>query len=179
MVAAWGKPSYEDSEDEVGDEQALMDIGESADEQEVSVIHLKDKIKFLSKERLSELLLDFIVESEVINNEKEQLSRECVILKAKGKNLEFKASESDSKNAELKSQVQVKESSKIWYMDSGCSKHMSGSKNQLLSFEDLKGGNVSFGNGKKGEIIGVRKGKKVNNIYIVDFPLFHKMNSHA
>ncbi|XP_070020007.1 uncharacterized protein [Nicotiana sylvestris] len=104
MVVAWGKSSDEDLEDETGDEQALMAIGESNDEQEVSVIHLKDKIKFLSKERLSELLLDFIDESKVINNDKEQLSRECVILNTKCKNLELRASESD-KNTELKNQV--------------------------------------------------------------------------
>ncbi|XP_070017059.1 uncharacterized protein [Nicotiana sylvestris] len=157
MVVAWGESSDEDSEDEDGDEQALMAIGESDNEPEVSVIHLKDKIKFLSKERLPELLLDFIDESEVINNEKEQLSKECVILKAKSKYLELRASESDSKNTELKSQVQVNGSSQIWYMDSGCSKHITGSKNQFLSLEDLKGSNVSFGNGKKGEIIGVGK----------------------
>ncbi|XP_070004581.1 uncharacterized protein [Nicotiana sylvestris] len=42
-------------------------------------------------------------------------------------------------------------------MDSGCSKHMTGSKNQFLSLKDLKRGNVSFGNGKKREIIGVGK----------------------
>ncbi|XP_070004164.1 uncharacterized protein [Nicotiana sylvestris] len=102
MVAAWGESSYEDSEDEDGEEQTLMTIGESDDEQEVSVIHLKDKI---SKEKLSELLLDFIDESEVINNEMEQLSKECAILKAKCKNLELRASESDSKNTELKNQV--------------------------------------------------------------------------
>ncbi|XP_070020196.1 uncharacterized protein [Nicotiana sylvestris] len=318
MVASWGESSNEDSEDKYGDEQALLVIGESDDEQEVSVIHLKDKIKFLSKERLFELLLDFIDESEVINNEKGQLSKECVILKAKCKNLELKASESDSKYTELKNQVleldttlleirfenlklklgtgkkkvdhihlnieenlgkmkdelykkdeqirvlkedlgkvkheldrtckwnkssdalswlqehhssdkrgldyktpgpkwdpkskyitflenkictycgktghfkseynakekanqknktfvqgknrllgwvKVKGSSQIWYMDSGFSKHMTGSKNQFLSLEDLKRGNVSFENGKKGEIIG---GKRVNNIYIVD-----------
>ncbi|XP_070017058.1 uncharacterized protein [Nicotiana sylvestris] len=105
MVVAWEETSDDDLEDEAGDEQALMAIRESDDEQEVSVIHLKDKIKFLSKERLSELLLDFIDESEVINNEKEQLSRECVFLKAKCKNLESRANESDSKNAELKNQV--------------------------------------------------------------------------
>ncbi|XP_070004877.1 intracellular protein transport protein USO1-like [Nicotiana sylvestris] len=105
MVVAWGETSNEDSKDEAGDEQALMAIGESNDEQEVSVLHLKDKIKFLSKERLSELLLDFIDESEVTNNEKEDLSREFVILKAKCKNLESRANESDSKNAELKNQV--------------------------------------------------------------------------
>ncbi|XP_070012912.1 uncharacterized protein [Nicotiana sylvestris] len=68
MVAAWGESSNEDSEDEAGDEQTLMAIGESDDEQE----------------------------------------------------------------------VQVKGSSQIWYMDSGCSKHMTGSMNQFLSFEDLK-----------------------------------------
>ncbi|XP_070032842.1 uncharacterized protein [Nicotiana tomentosiformis] len=54
-------------------------------------------------------------------------------------------------------EVQVKGSSQIWYMDSGCSKHIIGSKNQFLSLEDLKGGNVSFGNGNKCEIIGVGK----------------------
>ncbi|XP_070025508.1 uncharacterized protein [Nicotiana sylvestris] len=56
-------------------------------------------------ERLSELLLDFIDESEDLNNKKEQVSKECVILKAKCKNLELRASESESKNVELKNQV--------------------------------------------------------------------------
>ncbi|XP_070004965.1 uncharacterized protein [Nicotiana sylvestris] len=94
----------EDSEDEAEEEQALMAIGESDDEQEVSILHLKNKIKFLSKEKLAELLLDFIDESEIINNEKEVLSRECVILKAKCKNLESRSNESDNTNAELKNQ---------------------------------------------------------------------------
>ncbi|XP_070029757.1 uncharacterized protein [Nicotiana sylvestris] len=105
VVAAWGKTSDEDSEDEAGDEQALMAMAESDNEHEVSVLHLKDKIKFLSKERLSELFLYFSDESEIINNEKEDLSRDCVILKVKCKNLESRAYESDSKNAELKKQV--------------------------------------------------------------------------
>ncbi|XP_070010779.1 uncharacterized protein [Nicotiana sylvestris] len=68
LVAAWGESSDKDSKDEDGDEQTLMDIGESDDEHE------------------------------------------------------FK----------------VKRSSQIWYMDSGCSKHMTGRKNQFLSLEDLK-----------------------------------------
>ncbi|XP_070004135.1 uncharacterized protein [Nicotiana sylvestris] len=230
MVSVWGETSDEDSEDETGDEQTFMAIGESYDEQEVSVIHLKYKIKFLSKEKLSELLLDFIDESEVINNEKEQLSRECVILKAKCKNLELGASESDSKNTELKNQVleldttvlelrsknlklklgtgkkkvdlthlnleenlgkmkdelykrdeqirvlkedKGKGSSQLWYMDSGCSKHMTGSKNQFLSLEDLKGGNVSFGNGKKCDInwvgkVGKMDSHSIENVYLID-----------
>ncbi|XP_070050428.1 uncharacterized protein [Nicotiana tomentosiformis] len=124
MVAAWGESSNESSNDEDRDEQALMAIEESDAKSEVSIIHLKDKIKFLSKERLSELLLDFIDESENINNENEQLSKKCVILKAKCKNLELR--------------VQVKGGSQIWYMDSGCSKHMTGCKDQFLSLEDHK-----------------------------------------
>ncbi|XP_070015390.1 uncharacterized protein [Nicotiana sylvestris] len=72
-----------------------MAIGESDDEEEVSILHLKDKIKFPSKERLSKLLLDFIDESKIISNEKEDLSRECVILKAKCKSLESRANKSD------------------------------------------------------------------------------------
>ncbi|XP_070013953.1 uncharacterized protein [Nicotiana sylvestris] len=164
MIIRDFKNLYEDSEDEAGDEQARMAIGESYDEQEVSVIHLKDKIKFLSKEKLSELLLDFIDESEVINNEKEQLSRECVILKASAKIWN---------SGLVKVIVQVNGSSQIWYMDSGCSKHMTGGKNRFLSLEDLKGGNVSFGNGKKGEIIGAGKVGKTDshsneNVYLID-----------
>ena len=50
---------------------------------------------------------------------------------------------------------------------------MTGSKNQFLSLEDLKRGNVSFGNGKKGEIIGVGKVGKtdshsIENVYLID-----------
>ncbi|XP_070002666.1 uncharacterized protein [Nicotiana sylvestris] len=67
----------EDSEDEAGDEQAIMAIGESDNEQEF----------------------------EIISNEKEHLSRKSVILKAKCKNLELRASERDNKNTEFKNQV--------------------------------------------------------------------------
>ncbi|XP_070036070.1 uncharacterized protein [Nicotiana tomentosiformis] len=104
-----GENSDEESDDEDGDEQALMAIGESDGEShkesEVSIIHPKDKIKFFSKEKLSELLLAFIDESEVINKEKEHLSKDCVILKAKCKNLKLRVSETVSENTALKNQV--------------------------------------------------------------------------
>ncbi|XP_070015378.1 uncharacterized protein [Nicotiana sylvestris] len=88
IVAAWGESSNEDSEDEDRNKQALIAIGESDEKSEKGY-----------------LSYSFIDESEDLNNEKEQLSKECVILKAKCKNLELRASESDSKNAELKNQV--------------------------------------------------------------------------
>ncbi|XP_070029220.1 secreted RxLR effector protein 161-like [Nicotiana sylvestris] len=56
-------------------------------------------------------------------------------------------------------------------MDSGCSKHLTGSKNQFLSLEDLKGGNVSFGNGKKGEIIGLEREKREGTSKEIDTPI--------
>nr|XP_016454092.1 PREDICTED: uncharacterized protein LOC107778358 [Nicotiana tabacum] len=153
------------------------------------------KIKYPSKERLSELLLELIDESEDVNNEKEQLLKECVILKAKCKNLKLRACETENENIILKNQlraldttvlelkseniklklgtskeiasdreltlegdlgkvkdelykrddqVQVKESSQIWFMDSGFSKHMTGSKNRFLSLADLKGYGLKY-----------------------------------
>ncbi|XP_010556525.1 PREDICTED: uncharacterized protein LOC104825833 [Tarenaya hassleriana] len=42
-----------------------------------------------------------------------------------------------------------------WYFDSGCSKHMTGDMNRLSTFEkSIKGGNVTFGDGRKGKILG-------------------------
>ncbi|XP_070046434.1 uncharacterized protein [Nicotiana tomentosiformis] len=82
-----------------------MAIGESDEETEVSVFYLKDRNKFLSKERLFELLIELIDESKDVNNEKEQLSKKCVILKAKCKNLELRACETESENTVLKNQV--------------------------------------------------------------------------
>ncbi|XP_075098044.1 uncharacterized protein LOC142175359 [Nicotiana tabacum] len=48
-------------------------------------------------------------------------------------------------------------SSQQWIMDSGCSKHMTGNAMDFLSLKALQGGNVSFGNRKKGCILGVEK----------------------
>ncbi|XP_070047414.1 GRIP domain-containing protein RUD3-like [Nicotiana tomentosiformis] len=56
----------------------------------------------------------------------------------------------------------VKGSSQQWYMDNGCSKHMTGNTVDFLSLKALQGGSVSFGNGKKGYILGVgRIGKSL------------------
>ena len=32
-----------------------------------------------------------------------------------------------------------------WYLDSGCSKHMTGDKSKFLSLEDYPGGTITFG----------------------------------
>ena len=41
-----------------------------------------------------------------------------------------------------------------WYIDSGCSKHMSGNKNKFMSLIEHKSRNVTFGNDAPGKIRG-------------------------
>lgn len=42
----------------------------------------------------------------------------------------------------------------LWYLDSGCSRHMTGDKSLFKIFESKKGGNVTFGDGSKSQIKG-------------------------
>jgi len=42
-----------------------------------------------------------------------------------------------------------------WYLESGCSGHMTGDKDCFLSFEERDGGSVTFGNNDKAKIKGM------------------------
>jgi hypothetical protein len=42
----------------------------------------------------------------------------------------------------------------LWYIDSGCSKHMTGDKSKFLTLSESKSGNVTFGNDAPGKIKG-------------------------
>ena len=42
-----------------------------------------------------------------------------------------------------------------WYIDSGCSCHMTGSKSLLSSFKSKRGATISFGNKRTGKVIGL------------------------
>ncbi|XP_073024323.1 uncharacterized protein [Primulina eburnea] len=42
----------------------------------------------------------------------------------------------------------------IWYFDSGCSRHMTGSKDHLIDYVELRNGHVTYGGGAKGKIAG-------------------------
>ncbi|XP_060973891.1 uncharacterized protein LOC133039102 [Cannabis sativa] len=41
-----------------------------------------------------------------------------------------------------------------WYFDSGCSRHMTGSRDSLSNFKDNQEGSVTFGDGNRGKIMG-------------------------
>ncbi|WP_374695493.1 hypothetical protein ACEW7V_00190 [Areca yellow leaf disease phytoplasma] len=40
---------------------------------------------------------------------------------------------------------------KRWYLDSGCSRHMMGDKDQFITLEMKEGGMVTFGDNGRGE----------------------------
>ena len=60
-----------------------------------------------------------------------------------------------------------------WYLDIGCSKHMTGDRSKFLSLEAYDGGTVTFNDNMKGEIIA--KGKvgrssfhAIDNVFLVE-----------
>ena len=42
----------------------------------------------------------------------------------------------------------------LWYLNSGCSRHMTGDRSLFKVFKSKKGGNVTFGDGSKSQIKG-------------------------
>ena len=69
-------------------------------------------------------------------------------------------------------QVQVR-GNNSWYLNSGCSKHMTGDKSKFLSLEAYDGGTMTFGNNMKGEIIAKRKvgrssSHAIDNVFLVE-----------
>ena len=44
-----------------------------------------------------------------------------------------------------------------WYLDSSCSRHMTGDKDQFFTLERKDEGLVNFGDNSKGKIIGIEK----------------------
>jgi hypothetical protein len=60
-----------------------------------------------------------------------------------------------------------------WYVDSGCSKHMTGDKDKFITLQKEKHGSVSFGNDNSSKIIGEgivqigNKNEKAQNVKLV------------
>jgi len=68
--------------------------------------------------------------------------------------------------------LRAKEKQKSWYLDSGCSRHMTGEKSMFLTPTMKEGGNVRFGGNQSGKIIGTRTigntSISINNVWLVD-----------
>lgn len=60
-----------------------------------------------------------------------------------------------------------------WYFDSGCSRHMTGSRQVLTTYHVISSGKVTFGDGAKGTVLGVGNVKSQDqpdlvSVYLVD-----------
>jgi len=79
--------------------------------------------------------------------------------------------ETDSKD-ENEICLRVKEDHKSWYLDSGCSWHMTGEKYMFLTLTMKEGGTVGFGSNQTCKIIGTRtisnSSISINNVWLVD-----------
>ncbi|GAU46301.1 hypothetical protein TSUD_283270, partial [Trifolium subterraneum] len=101
---------------------------------------LRDEITVLTKER-DEFKKENSLKSEVIKGMKTahtELSKRFEILR------------NDQKECSEECHLAVKR--RPWYLDSGCSRHMTGDRNNFLSFETREGGSVTFGNNEKASI---------------------------
>jgi len=61
----------------------------------------------------------------------------------------------------------------FWFVDSGCSRYMTGEQANFLSLAATQGGTMAFGNGKSGTIIGIGKireslSNSIEDIHLVD-----------
>ncbi|KAH9743821.1 hypothetical protein KPL70_003436 [Citrus sinensis] len=60
------------------------------------------------------------------------------------------------KNTSINNKIASKKKKNKWYLDSGCSRHMTGNYSWFSSFTKIEnGGDVSFGDNSKGKIIGI------------------------
>ncbi|VFQ90205.1 unnamed protein product [Cuscuta campestris] len=64
--------------------------------------------------------------------------------------------------------VCLKASSVLWYLDSGCSKHLTGDASKFIQIKPAKGGNVVFGDNSKGKIIGISSVDSLERIHVED-----------
>jgi len=83
-----------------------------------------------------------------------------------------------AKNYESDEKVSLKKS---WYIDSGCSKHMTGDASKFTHISPKKSGHVTYGDNNKGRILGVGKigtnsSTSIENVLLVD-SLKHSLSS--
>ena len=81
----------------------------------------------------------------------------------------------------LQISLAAKQKHQSWYLDSGCSRHMTGRRHMFQSLELKPGGHIGFGGNRRGKIIGsgtVGNGNlpSINNVLLVD-GLMHNLLS--
>jgi len=88
-------------------------------------------------------------------------------------NLQVQVGENSPANKPADSSGPRTGNNQFWFVDSGCSRHMTGEKSNFLSLVATQGGSVAFGNGKSGSIVGIGKigeslAHSIEDVYLVD-----------
>ncbi|XP_015075296.1 uncharacterized protein LOC107019261 [Solanum pennellii] len=143
--AAMGNSSDEESEDDETENKSLLAL-----EQE-------DEYDFLA-----------LVAVETKEEKETCISQKNILALMAGSD-----SEEDKEEEDMNEKGSVRRKQQQWYLDSACSRHMTGDKRSFLSLKNIKGGNVAFGNGKSGETQGIGKvgsmdTHAIENVYYVN-----------
>ena len=116
------------------------------------------------------------LDNESESNE-EDAEDEAKIVMALVATVENKDESSDAESctdSETETEVCLKlsEKQKSWYLDSGCSRHMTGERSLFLTLTMKEGGTVGFGGNQTGKIIGTgtigNSSISINNVWLVD-----------
>ncbi|GAU29253.1 hypothetical protein TSUD_392030 [Trifolium subterraneum] len=128
MMATWDDLEEAQSEDEEQEANVCLMTHSNAEEN-------KQKKHFFKKKSMMATWDDL---EEAQSEDEEQEANVCLMTHS---------------NAEEECLLAVKR--RPWYLDSGCSRHMTGDRNNFLSFETREGGSVTFGNNEKASIKGI------------------------
>ncbi|KAK2373607.1 putative mitochondrial protein [Trifolium repens] len=86
----------------------------------------------------------------------QNVTHEKTIVKKEWRPIEESAALPKEEDVGLISHISLRASSREdWYFDSGCSRHMTGEEKYLMNVRSYKASFVTFGDGAKGEIIGI------------------------
>ncbi|XP_069143555.1 uncharacterized protein [Solanum lycopersicum] len=153
-------------EADISMKKAFAGMGNSSDEE--SEGDETENKSFLALEQEDDY--DFLALVVVETKEEKEIcgSQETILALMAGSD-----SEEDEEEEDMNEKGSVTRKQQQWYLDSACSRHMTGDKSSFLSLKNIKGGNVAFGNGKSDEIQGIGKvgpmdTHAIENIYYVN-----------
>jgi len=93
--------------------------------------------------------------------------------KVRGNNITANSPANSPENSPANSPGNNPGNSQLLYVDSGCSRHMTGIKSNVLSLTTTQGGSMAFRNGKSGTIVGIGKigeslSHSIDGVFLID-----------
>nr|GFA34897.1 integrase, catalytic region, zinc finger, CCHC-type, peptidase aspartic, catalytic [Tanacetum cinerariifolium] len=129
-------------------------VKQDMDEIETINIELEHSVaKLLSENELLHKEIEHL--KRIYKNQFDLIKKTHAISKEHSDSLIAQLNSKSMENADLKGQIQEKVVQIVlWYLDSGCSKHMTGNRSQLINFVSKFMGTVRFDNDQIAKIMG-------------------------